>query len=59
MFFGNVDQTGEGLLDFSKGCPSLRKLEMRKCHHFSERALAEAATKLFEFFFQIYIGIRV
>jgi len=48
ILLGNVSQTGEGLLEFSKGFPSLRKLEMRKCHHFSEIELAEAVTKLFE-----------
>lgn len=48
MLFGNVGETDEGLLEFSKGCPSLRKLDMRKCLHFSESALAEAATNLFE-----------
>ncbi|XP_042044125.1 coronatine-insensitive protein 1-like [Salvia splendens] len=45
MLLGYVGQSDEGLLEFSKGCPSLQKLEMRGCC-FSERALAMAALQL-------------
>ncbi|QCE01305.1 coronatine-insensitive protein 1-like [Vigna unguiculata] len=46
MLLGYVGETDEGLLEFSKGCPSLQKLEMRGCSFFSEYALAVAATRL-------------
>ncbi|XP_047174308.1 coronatine-insensitive protein 1-like [Vigna umbellata] len=46
MLLGYVGETDEGLLEFSKGCPSLQKLEMRGCSFFSEYALAVAATQL-------------
>ncbi|KAH6757250.1 RNI-like superfamily protein [Perilla frutescens var. hirtella] len=45
MLLGYVGETDGGLLEFSKGCPSLQKLEMRGCC-FSERALATAALQL-------------
>ncbi|KAH6827190.1 RNI-like superfamily protein [Perilla frutescens var. hirtella] len=45
MLLGYVGGSDEGLLEFSKGCPSLQKLEMRGCC-FSERALAQAALQL-------------
>ncbi|KAL0402873.1 UNVERIFIED_CONTAM: Coronatine-insensitive protein 1, partial [Sesamum radiatum] len=45
MLLGFVGESDEGLLEFSKGCPSLQKLEMRGCC-FSERALAAAAIQL-------------
>lgn len=45
MLLGYVGESDEGLLEFSKGCPSLQKLEMRGCC-FSERALAMAALHL-------------
>ncbi|WCJ19786.1 hypothetical protein M5689_002061 [Euphorbia peplus] len=45
MLLGYVGQTDEGILAFSRGCPSLQKLEMRGCC-FSESALARAATQL-------------
>ncbi|KAL1544741.1 Coronatine-insensitive protein 1, variant 2 [Salvia divinorum] len=45
MLLGYVGHSDEGLLEFSKGCPSLQKLEMRGCC-FSERALAIAALQL-------------
>ncbi|KAK6929445.1 Transport inhibitor response 1 domain [Dillenia turbinata] len=45
MLLGYVGQTDEGLLEFSKGCPSLQTLEMRACN-FSERALAAAVMRL-------------
>ncbi|KAG6436625.1 hypothetical protein SASPL_101527 [Salvia splendens] len=45
MLLGYVGESDEGLLEFSKGCPSLQKLEMRGCC-FSERALATAALQL-------------
>ncbi|KAG6382667.1 hypothetical protein SASPL_145997 [Salvia splendens] len=45
MLLGYVGESDEGLLEFSKGCPSLQKLEMRGCC-FSERALAMAALQL-------------
>ncbi|KAG4975210.1 hypothetical protein AAZX31_11G230800 [Glycine max] len=46
MLLGYVGESDAGLLEFSKGCPSLQKLEMRGCSFFSERALAVAATQL-------------
>ncbi|CAI9774867.1 unnamed protein product [Fraxinus pennsylvanica] len=45
MLLGYVGESDDGLLKFSKGCPSLQKLEMRGCC-FSERALAMAAVQL-------------
>ncbi|XP_031108844.1 coronatine-insensitive protein 1 [Ipomoea triloba] len=45
MLLGYVGESDDGLLEFSKGAPSLQKLEMRGCC-FSERALAMAATQL-------------
>ncbi|KAK4436544.1 Coronatine-insensitive protein 1 [Sesamum alatum] len=45
MLLGFVGESDEGLMEFSKGCPSLQKLEMRGCC-FSERALATAALQL-------------
>lgn len=45
MLLGYVGGSDEGLLEFSKGCPSLQKLEMRGCC-FSERALANAVLQL-------------
>ncbi|GKU92069.1 hypothetical protein SLEP1_g5847 [Rubroshorea leprosula] len=45
MLLGYVGETDVGLLEFSKGCPSLQKLEMRGCF-FSERALAAAVLQL-------------
>nr|AIL02124.1 coronatine-insensitive protein 1 [Aquilaria sinensis] len=45
MLLGYVGESDNGLLEFSKGCPSLQKLEMRGCC-FSERALATAVTQL-------------
>ncbi|KAL8050242.1 hypothetical protein ABFX02_06G070200 [Erythranthe guttata] len=45
MLLGYVGESDQGLLEFSRGCPSLQKLEMRGCC-FSERALAMAALQL-------------
>ncbi|KAB2596261.1 coronatine-insensitive protein 1-like [Pyrus ussuriensis x Pyrus communis] len=45
MLLGYVGDSDAGLLEFSKGCPSLQKLEMRGCC-FSERALADAVMQL-------------
>ncbi|XP_022765048.1 coronatine-insensitive protein 1-like isoform X2 [Durio zibethinus] len=45
MLLGYVGETDAGLLEFSKGCPSLQKLEMRGCC-FSEHALAVSVTQL-------------
>ncbi|CAN6710126.1 unnamed protein product [Malus baccata var. baccata] len=45
MLLGYVGESDAGLLAFSKGCPSLQKLEMRGCC-FSERALADAVMQL-------------
>ncbi|GER36708.1 coronatine-insensitive 1 [Striga asiatica] len=45
MLLGYVGESDEGLLEFSKGCPSLQKLEVRGCC-FSERALSVAALQL-------------
>ncbi|KAF7816355.1 coronatine-insensitive protein 1 [Senna tora] len=46
MLLGYVGESDAGMLEFSKGCPSLQKLEMRGCSFFSEYALAIAATRL-------------
>ncbi|KAE9606164.1 hypothetical protein Lal_00025593 [Lupinus albus] len=46
MLLGYIGESDAGLLEFSKGCPSLQKLEMRGCSFFSEYALAVAATRL-------------
>ncbi|KAL9421618.1 hypothetical protein AB3S75_033986 [Citrus x aurantiifolia] len=45
MLLGCVGETDEGLIAFSRGCPNLRKLEMRGCS-FSEYALAAAVMQL-------------
>ncbi|XP_077221876.1 coronatine-insensitive protein 1-like [Tasmannia lanceolata] len=45
MLLGYVGESDMGLLEFSRGCPSLQKLEMRGCC-FSEHALAVAVTQL-------------
>lgn len=45
MLLGCVGLSDSGLLEFSKGCPSLQKLEMRGCS-FSDNALAVAVTRL-------------
>ncbi|KAL6649637.1 hypothetical protein ACP70R_013861 [Stipagrostis hirtigluma subsp. patula] len=45
MLLGNVGESDDGLVQFSRGCPSLQKLELRGCF-FSERALAIAALQL-------------
>ncbi|KAK5835534.1 coronatine-insensitive protein 1-like [Gossypium arboreum] len=45
MLLGYVGESDAGLLEFSKGCPSLQKLEMRGCC-FSERALAASVMQL-------------
>ncbi|XP_021723517.1 coronatine-insensitive protein 1-like [Chenopodium quinoa] len=45
VLLGSVGETDAGLLEFSKGCPRLRALEMRACC-FTERALAIAAKQL-------------
>ncbi|KDP44828.1 hypothetical protein JCGZ_01328 [Jatropha curcas] len=45
MLLGYVGESDEGLLAFSKGCPSLQKLEMRGCC-FTESALARAVMQL-------------
>lgn len=45
MLLGLVGDSDDGLLEFSKGCPNLQKLEMRGCY-FSERALAVAVTQI-------------
>jgi coronatine-insensitive protein 1 len=45
MLLGYVGQSDQGLLQFSQGCPSLQKLELRGCY-FTERALAIAALQL-------------
>ncbi|KAK8515099.1 hypothetical protein V6N13_122059 [Hibiscus sabdariffa] len=45
MFLGYVGSSDTGLFEFSKGCPSLQKLEMMGCC-FSDRALAHAALQL-------------
>ncbi|OMO91872.1 coronatine-insensitive protein 1-like protein [Corchorus capsularis] len=45
MLLGYVGESDAGLLEFSKGCPSLQKLEMRGCC-FSEYALAATVMQL-------------
>ncbi|XWS07667.1 hypothetical protein CRYUN_Cryun41cG0009300 [Craigia yunnanensis] len=45
MLLGCVGESDAGILEFSKGCPSLQKLEMRGCC-FSERALAVSVMQL-------------
>ncbi|CAA6656748.1 unnamed protein product [Spirodela intermedia] len=45
MLLGYVGESDGGLLDFSRGCPQLQKLELRGCC-FSERALALAVLRL-------------
>lgn len=45
MLLGSVGQSNEGLLEFSRGCPSLQKLELRACC-FREDALARAVLQL-------------
>ncbi|XVE69360.1 hypothetical protein DITRI_Ditri09bG0145800 [Diplodiscus trichospermus] len=45
MLLGYVGESDAGLLAFSRGCPSLQKLEMRGCC-FSERALAISVMQL-------------
>ncbi|XP_050384934.1 coronatine-insensitive protein 1 [Argentina anserina] len=45
MLLGYVGDCDKGLEEFSKGCPSLQKLEMRGCC-FSEGALASAVIQL-------------
>ncbi|KAM7499340.1 hypothetical protein LguiA_023754 [Lonicera macranthoides] len=45
MLLGSVGETDAGLLEFSRGCPRLQKLEMRACI-FSEHALAIAVLQL-------------
>ncbi|XVF40742.1 hypothetical protein PTKIN_Ptkin01aG0139300 [Pterospermum kingtungense] len=45
MLLGCVGESDNGLLEFSRGCPSLQKLEMRGCS-FSEHGLAAAVMKL-------------
>lgn len=45
MLLGYAGESDAGLLEFSRGCPNLQKLEIRGCH-FSERALALAAMQL-------------
>ncbi|OVA17664.1 Leucine-rich repeat [Macleaya cordata] len=45
MLLGYVGESDNGLLEFSRGCPNLQKLEMRGCC-FSERALALSVMQL-------------
>jgi coronatine-insensitive protein 1 len=45
MLLGNVGESDNGIIQLSKGCPSLQKLELRGCL-FSEHALAMAALEL-------------
>ncbi|KAL6980650.1 Coronatine-insensitive protein 1 [Sarracenia purpurea var. burkii] len=45
MLLGSVGESDAGLLEFSRGCPRLQKLEIGDCC-FSERALAMAALQL-------------
>ncbi|CAL5363761.1 unnamed protein product [Camellia sinensis] len=45
MLLGSVGDSDAGLLEFSRGCPKLQKLEMRACV-FSEDALARVVLRL-------------
>ncbi|KAF5202857.1 Coronatine-insensitive [Thalictrum thalictroides] len=45
MLLGYVGESDAGILEFSKGCPNLQKLEMRGCC-FTERTLALAVSQL-------------
>ncbi|CAH9101482.1 unnamed protein product [Cuscuta epithymum] len=45
MLLGYVGESDDGLLQFSNGCPSLQKLEVRGCF-FSEQALAMASLRM-------------
>ncbi|GAB2299619.1 Coronatine-insensitive protein 1 [Dionaea muscipula] len=45
MLLGYVGESDEGILQFSRGCPNLERLELRCCP-FSERAIAQAASDL-------------
>ncbi|XP_022156918.1 coronatine-insensitive protein 1 [Momordica charantia] len=45
MLLGYVGESDAGLMEFSLGCPSLQKLEMRGCC-FSEKALAASVLQL-------------
>jgi coronatine-insensitive protein 1 len=45
MLLGSVGESDAGLLEFSRGCPRLQKLEIRACV-FSEQALAIAVLQL-------------
>lgn len=45
MLLGFVGETDQGILEFSKGCPKLERLEIRGCC-FSESALAAAVLQL-------------
>ncbi|ERN09696.1 coronatine-insensitive protein homolog 1b [Amborella trichopoda] len=45
MLLGFVGETDAGILEFSRGCPDLQKLELRGCC-FSESALARAVINL-------------
>jgi len=45
MLLGFVGETDQGILEFSKGCPKLERLEIRGCS-FSESALAAAVLHL-------------
>lgn len=45
MLLGRVGETDAGLIEYSKGCSNLEKLEMRGCC-FSERAIAFAVSQL-------------
>ncbi|CAN6565462.1 unnamed protein product [Malus baccata var. baccata] len=58
MLLGYVGESDAGLLEFSKGCPSLQKLEMRGCC-FSERALAHAVMQLTSLRYLWVQGYRV
>ncbi|XP_068329434.1 coronatine-insensitive protein 1-like [Pyrus communis] len=58
MLLGYVGESDAGLLEFSKGCPSLQKLEMRGCC-FSERALADAVMQLTSLRYLWVQGYRV
>ncbi|XP_030534398.1 coronatine-insensitive protein 1 [Rhodamnia argentea] len=58
MLLGYVGESDEGIREFSRGCPSLQKLEMRGCC-FSEQALADAVMRLTSLRYVWVQGYRV
>ncbi|TYG78798.1 hypothetical protein E1A91_D02G089000v1 [Gossypium mustelinum] len=57
MLLGYVGESDAGLLEFSKGCPKLQKLEIGGCF-FSEHALAAAMIRLTSLRYLWVLGYR-